>query len=373
MADDIPIKILLSSGGTGGHVFPAIALAHDLESRGYNVHFATDRRGASYIQGQFDYTVLASGTFTGRGLKGKILGALSLLKGYIKARIFIKNYAPTVVIGFGGYPSVPAVLAAQHKNIPTLLHEQNAIVGKANRYLAPKAIRIALSLKLDSEEEDGLESEDRVRSVVTGNPVRPEISALFTKPYPTLHGNSILNILVFGGSQGASVLSNIIPKSIEALSDENRKRLSITQQCRTQQELIDTQDFYKSINVQADCALFFDDMPDRLSKTHLVISRSGASTIAELSVAGRPALFVPYPHHGDQQQFKNAKFLADCGGAWVIPEEEFTIEAIQAQLKMFLQTPELLFKASESVRECAHPDAARKLGNLITAVALGWE
>ncbi len=368
MTHDQPIKILLSSGGTGGHVFPAIALAHDLVSRGYDIHFATDPRGEKYIKGQFDYTLVAAGTLPS-GVKGKILGILNMGKGYLKARSLIKKYAPQTVVGFGGYPCVPAVLAAQHKNIPTILHEQNAIVGKANLYLAPKAARIALSLEGGEE----LENVDKVRSVVTGNPVRPEISALFTQPYPTLHGDALLNILVFGGSQGATILSDVIPKAIEALSETYRARLNIVQQCSTETEVKDTAAFYKTLGVPAECALFFDDMPARLLNTHLVISRSGASTVAEVSTAGRPAIFVPYPHHADQQQLKNAETIADHGGAWVMPETGFTVDALQTQIEMFLQTPELLFKAAESARACAHPDAARKLGNLVTAVALGWE
>ena len=362
------IKVLLSAGGTGGHVYPAIALAHDLVSRGYNVHFATDHRGEKYIKGQFDYTVLASGTLT-TGLKGKILGVLNMGRGYFNARRLVKKYAPNTVVGFGGYPSVPAVLAGQHYNIPTILHEQNAIVGKANLYLAPKALRIALSLAGG----EGLDGADKVRCVITGNPVRPDISTLFTKPYPALHGDAPLNILVFGGSQGASVLSDVIPKAIESLSETYRSRLHIVQQCRTEDEVATTKKAYDDLSVKAECATFFHDMPQKLEEAHLVIARSGASTVAEVCVAGRPAIFVPYPHHEDQQQLRNAESIADHGGAWVMPESGFTPEALQTQIEMFLQTPERLFKAAESARSCAHPDAARKLGNLVTAVALGWD
>ncbi|MGB1077257.1 MAG: undecaprenyldiphospho-muramoylpentapeptide beta-N-acetylglucosaminyltransferase [Bdellovibrionales bacterium] len=362
------IKILLSAGGTGGHVYPAIALAHDLVSRGYTVHFATDHRGEKYIKGHFDYTVLSSGTLAS-GIKGKLVGLFNMGRGYWNARRLIKKYEPNAVVGFGGYPSVPAVSAAQHYKIPTILHEQNAIIGKANLYLATKALRIALSLPGG----EGLEGSEKVRCVVTGNPVRPDISALFTKPYPGLHGDALLNILIFGGSQGASILSDVIPQAIENLSETYRARLSIVQQCRTEEEVTQTQKRYDDLSVKAECATFFDDMPKRLEETHLVISRSGASTVAEVSVAGRPAIFIPYPYHEDQQQLKNAESIADKGGAWVMPESGFTAEALQTQIEMFLQTPERLFKAAESARDCAHPDAARKLGNLVTAVALGWD
>lgn len=362
------MRVLLSSGGTGGHVFPAIALAHDLTSRGYEVHFATDARGAKYIDGHFDYTVLAAGTLSA-GLKGKILGVLSMAKGYIAARSLISSYSPKIVVGFGGYPCVPAVLAANHKKIPTVLHEQNAVMGKANLYLAPKAERIALSLPGGY----GLDLEDKVRSVVTGNPVRQEISALFTKPYPAIDESSVLNILVFGGSQGASVLSDVVPKAIGNLSETYQQRVSVMQQCRTAEEVDSTRKAYERLNVPCECSQFFDDIPEKLSTSHLVISRSGASTVAEVTTAGRPSIFVPYPHHADQQQLKNAEAVADLGGAWVMPETGFTAEALQSQIEMFLQTPSLLFKAAESVRGSAYPDAARKLGNLVVAVALGWE
>ena len=319
------------------------------------------------FKGHFDYTILPAGTL-GAGVKGKALGLMSLGRGYIKARSLINKYAPNAVIGFGGYPSVPAVAAAQHKKIPTILHEQNAVVGKANLFLAPKAARIALSL----EGGFGLEAEDRVRSVVTGNPVRPEIAALYTKAYPTIHGDSKINILIFGGSLGASVLSQVVPKTIERLSDSYKARLHITQQCKTQEEVDETQSLYDKNNVSAECTTFLHDMPQHLDKAHFVISRSGASTVAEVSVAGRPAIFVPLMLHADQQQLKNAESIANNGGAWVMPETGFTIDALQTQIEMFLQSPETLFKAAEKARECAHPDASRKLGNLVTAVALGW-
>ncbi|MGE4314139.1 MAG: undecaprenyldiphospho-muramoylpentapeptide beta-N-acetylglucosaminyltransferase [Pseudobdellovibrionaceae bacterium] len=363
-------RILLSSGGTGGHVFPALALADDLLSRGFAVHLATDKRGEAYIgKGfhKFDYTVLSSGTLRA-GLKGKVAGLLAMGRGYWNARQLVKNWKPHVVVGFGGYPSVPAVLAAQRNDIPTILHEQNAIVGKANLYLAPRAERIALSLPGGK----GLDETDMVRSIVTGNPVRPEVAALYTKPYPALQRDGEMNILVFGGSQGASVFSETLPLALAALPDIYKSRIRIVQQCRTEEELAATKDFYLKAHIPAECALFFDNMPERLAKAHLVISRSGASTVAEVTTAGRPAIFVPYPHHADQQQMRNAEAVAEEGGAWVMPENGFTAEALRTRLETFMQHPEILFKAAEASRSSAKPDAARKLGNLVTAIALGW-
>lgn len=368
---DKATRILLSSGGTGGHVFPALALADDLMSRGFDVHLATDKRGESYIdsnkQKGLSYTVLPSGTL-GAGLKAKITGVMNMVFGFWKARKLIKGYAPQVVVGFGGYPSVPAVLAAQKMKIPTILHEQNAIVGKANLYLAPKAERIALSLPGGK----GLEDVDSVRAIETGNPVRKEIADLYTKPYPTLQRDGDLNLLVFGGSQGASIFSENVPKAIELLSENYRKRICVIQQCRTKEEVKETEEFYEKLGVEAQCETFFKDMPELLAQAHLVIARSGASTVAELATAGRPAIFVPYPYHADQQQMRNAEAVAAMGGAWVMPEEGFTPETLRTRLETFLQNPETLFKAAEAARNAAKPDAARKLGNIVTALALGW-
>lgn len=364
-------RILLSSGGTGGHVFPALALADDLISRGFEVHLATDKRGEAYLSSdrkvKLAYTVLPSGTL-GNGLKNKVMGVVNMGRGFLKARKLIKTFAPQVVVGFGGYPSVPAVLAAQKMKIPTVLHEQNAIVGKANLYLAPKAERIALSLPGGK----GLEEADTMRAIETGNPVRQEISDLYTKPYPTLQRDGDLNLLVFGGSQGASVFSENVPKAIELLPENYRNRIHVVQQCRTEGEVSETEAFYKKLNIEATCATFFSDLPELIAQAHLVIARSGASTVAELATAGRPAIFVPYPHHADQQQMRNAEAVAALGGAWVMPEEGFTASALQTKLEMFLQNPETLFQAAEAARNAAKPDAARKLGNLVTALALGW-
>ncbi|MAM35110.1 MAG: undecaprenyldiphospho-muramoylpentapeptide beta-N-acetylglucosaminyltransferase [Micavibrio sp.] len=369
MSDKGTTKILLSSGGTGGHVFPAIALASDLMSRGFEVHFATDTRGQSYLKNQesLEYTVLPSAAL-GTGISKKLMAVFNMGRGYMSAKKLLKKFKPDIVVGFGGYPSVPAVLAAQRAKIPTVLHEQNAILGKANLYLAPKAQRIALSLPGGK----GLEDIDLIRAVHTGNPVRPEISNLYTKPYPTLQHDGPLHVLVFGGSQGASVFSEVLPEALRLLPETYRSRIRIVQQCRTEDEMGKLQKTYSEMNVPSECALFFNDMPERLASTHLVIARSGASTVAELSTAGRPAIFVPYPHHADQQQMRNAEAVAEKGGAWVMPESGFTAQALATRLETFLQHPETLFKAAEGTRDAARPDAARKLGNLVTAIALGW-
>lgn len=367
MADDSKL-ILLSSGGTGGHMTPAQALGHDLLSRGFRVEVITDKRGMNYAS-MFEgmkMHVIKAGTL-GSGVLGKVKGMANLGIGIAQANGLIGKLKPSVVVGFGGYPSFPGVYAAQKLKIPTVLHEQNAIIGKANAMLAPKADRIALSLPVMR----GLDETDKVRAVITGNPVRPEIAALYTEPYPNVKEDGPLKVFVTGGSLGATVFSEIVPQTLVKLSGANRKRLKIVQQCR-EADLENVRKIYEEHNIDAELATFFDDVPQKLRDCHLVICRSGASTVAEVTTAGRPAIFVPYPHHKDQQQKMNADAVADVGGAWMMTESGFTEDALLARIENFLQNPQALFKAAEKARTCGKPDAARKLGNLVTAIVSGW-
>lgn len=360
--------ILLSSGGTGGHMTPAQALAQDLLSRGFRIELATDERGTKYknLFGDIPTHVLRSGTFL-PGAMGKLKGMTNLGLGVAQAMMLLTKLKPKLVVGFGGYPSVPAVFAAQKMHIPTIIHEQNAIIGKANAFLARKAERIALSLP----GVQGLDDSERMRSVITGNPVRPEIAALYTQPYPNLSHETPLRIFIMGGSLGATVFSLVVPQTLSRLSAEYRQRLHIVQQCR-KEDIDIARRTYEIARIQADLRPFFDDVAGELAKAHLVIARSGASTVAEVTAAGRPAIFVPYPHHKDQQQKMNADAVADAGGAWVMAEEGFTAEALLARIETFLQNPSILFRAAEKARSCGKPDAARKLGNLVTAMVSGW-
>jgi len=361
--------ILLSAGGTGGHMFPALALSKDLISRGYKVALATDVRGKKYHPEDPDIPVyvLNSGALK-PGILGKLKSLFSMGTGYFQARKLIDKLRPAVVVGFGGYPSVPAVFAAQKKKIPTIIHEQNAILGKANAFLAPKSDRIALTLS----PAQGLDESDEVRAVIIGNPVRPDISALFNMPYPSIEQDGILKIFVTGGSQGAGVFSEVVPEALFQLPSEYRSRIEIVQQCR-EEDLEKTRDAYGKAGIKAEVKPFFEDIPQQLEKAHLVIARSGAGTVAEVTTAGRPAIFVPYPHHVDQQQKRNADAVADAGGAWVMIQDGFTPEALRSRIETFLQNPETLFRAAENSRSCGKPDAARKLGNLVTALASGWD
>lgn len=361
--------VILSAGGTGGHVMPAQALALDLKSRGYRIEVLTDKRGLKYqsVFGDIPMHELRAGTL-GAGVKGKILGAANLGLGILQAQRFLHRNKPAIVIGFGGYPSFPAVYAAQKMKIPTILHEQNAIIGKANAMLAPKAARIASSMP----ELRGVDENDKMRVVFTGNPIREDIAALYNKPYPNLDADGDLRILVMGGSLGASVLSKVLPEALSQLPADYRARLHIVQQCRPE-DIEHTKKVYKQAKIKTELLTFIDNVADEISRCHLFIGRSGASSVAEMSVSGRPAIYVPAGYHKDNQQKMNADVVADAGGAWVMTEEGFTPEAVLARIETFLQNPEILFRAAEKARSCGKPDAARKLGNLVTAVMSGWD
>lgn len=358
--------VLLSAGGTGGHMFPAAALARDLITRGYRVALATDPRGkalASVFGEDVPVHVLQAGTL-GAGIKGKVSGLARLSWGMMQGWQLVRRLKPVVVVGFGGYPSVPAVFAAQRLGVPTIIHEQNAVLGRANKMLAPRAKKIALSWPITDAGMDA-------RAIVTGNPVRDDIAALYTRPYPAAKMDGPLRIFVMGGSLGAGIFSTIVPGALANLPLAQRARLDIVQQCRAA-DLNATREIYEIAGIKAELETFFFDVPAKLAQAHLIISRSGASTVAEVTAAGRPAIFVPYPHHADHQQKVNADSVADAGGAWVMPQDAFTKEALMTRVETFLQNPEILYRAAEASRGCGRPDAARKLGNVVMELAAGW-
>lgn len=360
--------VLISAGGTGGHMSPAASLAANLRARGLSIILVTDPRGQKYISmfpSETPVYVIQAGTL-GSGIMGKIKGLINLTIGLFKARNLVSKLKPSLIVGFGGYPSVPAVWAGQAKKIPTIIHEQNAIIGKANSFLAPRAARIALSIP----ESRGLDKAETLRAVVTGNPVRPEIVALHSQGYDVPRPSGELRILVMGGSLGATVFSDVVPQTLAQLTSEYRKRLNIVQQCR-QSDIEKVRDIYEQTGIKAELATFYNDIADKLAWAHLVIARSGASTVAEVTSAGRPSIFVPYPHHKDQQQKMNADAVADGGGAWVMTESGFTQEALLARIETFLQSPETLARAAQNAHAFGKPEAAQKLGDLVLAVIAG--
>lgn len=350
-------------------MFPALALGNDLLARGCEVVFVTDNRGQKFIPNDWDgiIEVISAGTLPS-GLFGKLKGGFKLVWGFVQSRRLVAKYKPHIAVGFGGYPSLPPMVVAQRKHILTIIHEANAVLGKANAYLAPKADRIALSLP----DFSSMQEADAVRAVITGNPVRADISALYADPYNVPDTEDPFHIAVMGGSLGAKVMGQIVPDALASLPQDLKSRLHVVQQCHAE-DIGNVDAVYKQAGINADIRPFIDDVPNVLKSSHLVIARSGASTVAEVSIAGVPAIYVPYPHHADMQQKVNAEVVSSKGGAWVMSETDFTAAALAGRIESLMRSPEALFKAAEGARECAKPDAARKLGNLVVALIKGWD
>ena len=358
--------ILLAAGGTGGHVFPAEALARTLIARGHAVRLATDPRGRAFGDRLPEVPVDAVRSATvAPGLLGKLKTAALLGLGYLDARGVLRRHRPSVVVGFGGYPSAPTVLAASRAGIPVLLHEQNALLGRVNRWLAGRAATIATGFP-----RQAAPGQDGSRIVVTGNPVRPAISAKAAVPFPAPDGEGRLTLLVLGGSQGARVFSELIPAAIALLPEGLRARLSIVQQCRPE-DIEACRALYRAIGVDATLATFFEDVPERLAAAQLVICRSGASTAAELATIGRPAILVPYPFAMDDHQTANARAIAGVGAGWLMPQSDLTPEVLASRLEDLYTRPSVLAEAAGAARAAAHPDAADRLADLVLSLAEG--
>ena len=354
-------RIVLAAGGTGGHVFPAEALAEELIGRGYQLLLMTDRRGEAYggALAKLETFSIRSSGIAGRGLLGRLRGLVNLGLGTIQAYSLLKKLQPAVVVGFGGYPSIPPMLAAIRAKIPTALHEQNAVLGRANRVLASRVGRIATSFKLVKGVPEG------DQAVFTGMPVRPAVLKIADRPYPGLEGS--FHILVTGGSQGASVFATVVPDALALLSDEVRARVVISQQCRPA-DLEQVKARYVELGIKADLQSFFTDVPERLAAAHLVIARAGASTLAEVTAAGRPAILVPYPHAIDDHQTANAHALDEVGGGWLMPQEAFTAESLAKRLTSLLDLPAALTKAAACAKAAGRPDAAARLADVVTGL-----
>lgn len=350
--------ILLAAGGTGGHVFPAQALAAELGRRGREHGFITDRRGAEFHGGEV-YRVSAAAV-TGRGVTGRVRGLAAIAFGVLQARRLLRRLKPAGVVGFGGYASVPAVLAAAQLGLPTVIHEQNAILGRANRLLAPRVGAIATAFA----DVARLAEDDRSKAEHTGNPVRAAVAALALTDYPAPQKDAYLTILVTGGSQGAAVMTQVVPGALSSLPGPPRRSLRVVQQCRA--EHIDAaRALYGAAGIEAELATFFDDMPARLAAAQLVIARAGASTVAELAAAGRPAILVPYPSAADDHQSANARAMMRAGGGWLMAENDFTTETLAARIAGFLDHPARLVEAAAKARAMGIPDAAGRLAGLV--------
>ncbi len=354
-----PRLALLAAGGTGGHVFPARSLAESLAARGVRVALVTDRRGGGFGEALDAQAYRISAGSPAGSPPNKLLGLARLARGYLQSRRLLRRLAPSVVIGFGGYPSVPPMMAAARARLPTMIHEQNAVLGRANRLLARRVDRIATA----HGQVTGLAESDRAKVVRTGNPVRAAIVKLRDLPYPAPEPEGELRVLVLGGSQGARILSDVVPDAAIRLPEALRARLSIVQQCRAE-DLGRVREAYAAYRIKAECAAFFEDLPARLARCQLLVARAGASTVAELTAAGRPAILVPFAAATDDHQAANARAVVTQGGAWMMRETDFRPESLSARLELFLRQPSLLVRAATRARDCGIPDAADRLADL---------
>ncbi|HLH50009.1 MAG TPA: undecaprenyldiphospho-muramoylpentapeptide beta-N-acetylglucosaminyltransferase [Roseiarcus sp.] len=357
--------ILIAAGGTGGHLFPAQALAAALAARGVAAELATDERALKY-GGDFPARAIhpiPSATPTGAGMVSKARAALTLARGTLVARALIKKIAPLAVVGFGGYPTVPPLLAAAWLGLPTLLHEQNAVMGRANRFLGGRVGLIATGFPALKGVDDKL----RAKARYTGNPVRPAVLAAAAGPFPDF-ADGCLRLLVTGGSQGARVMADVVPTALALLNEGERRRLRLTQQARGEDKQR-VAEACAALDFPVELAEFFSDLPDRIASAHLVIGRAGASTVSELAVIGRPSILVPFPHALDQDQAANAATLEAAGAAEVVPQREFTPERLAASLRKALADPAPLAAAAAAAKAAGVPDAAERLADLVVRAA----
>ena len=353
---------VVAAGGTGGHMFPAEALARELAGRGWRIVLATDHRGEAYAQAFPAEERIALDAATGRGPVGMARAGAAIARGVFTARKALKRLDAAVVVGFGGYPSAPALLAALSQGRPTLLHEQNAVLGRTNRWLSPYVGAVAASFPNLRMVPGGVGA----RVTLIGNPVRPDIRALFNRPYAAPTARGPINVLVTGGSQGARILSATVPQAFAALPAPLRKRLRVQQQSRPAM-LEAARAVYQAAGIEAEVEPFFGDMARRLATTHLVIGRAGASTCSELAVAALPSLLIPLKIAMDDHQRFNAASLADAGGAEVVLEDDATVERLTVVLLSLLSDPGLLAAMSGGARSAALPDATAKLADMVEA------
>ena len=354
--------VLLAAGGTGGHLFPAQALAEALAQRGVTVDLATDHRaeryGTKFPARQIH--VIASETLRGRDPISTVRTALTLGLGTLQALRLLARIKPVAVVGFGGYPTIPPVMAATLRKIPTIIHEQNAVMGRANRLLAPRAGAIATSFAGLLRQASALDG----KATHTGNPVRAMVIAAAKTPYGAPDPAGAFRLLAFGGSQGARIMADIVPAGIARLDRELQRRLAVVQQAR-EEDVARVRQIYAQAQIAAEVAPFFADLPARIATAHLVVARSGASTIAELTAIGRPAILVPLPHALDQDQSANAGALADTGGAIKMVQADFTPERLAAEISALASAPQKLVAMAATARGEGMIDAAERLADVV--------
>ena len=359
------MNFVLAAGGTGGHMIPAHALAAELKRRGHGVMLITDDRGAR-IPGLFKDVpvhILSAGRITKNPI-ALLKGIRSVLAGRGEAKALYRQHRPDAVIGFGGYPAFPALLAASAMRIPTVLHEQNAVLGRVNRLLAGSAAAIATAY----ERVERLKPAHAKKTVLVGNPVRESVVKLGEMPFPPFDDTAPLKILVTGGSQGASILGQVVPQGLGGLQASLRHRLQVVQQCRAD-DIERVREAYRKLEIPAELSTYLEDMPAKLGESHLMIGRAGASTIAELTAAGRPAILIPLPIATDDHQTANAREMARAGGARMIPQTEFTWHTLARQIEALAADPEALANAAARSLSVGRPHAARDLADLVERIA----
>ena len=351
-------RLLLAAGGTGGHMFPAQALAETLKAQGWDIAMMTDARGKKHA-GRIPADPLIevkAASITPRKPIAAILGTFKLAKGVMQARTFIKEWKPDVVVGFGGYPAFPAMRAAQGLGVPTIIHEQNAVLGRVNRVFAAKALHVASGF----EELQRLPAD--ASHVCTGNPLREQIIKAVPKIYKVPKGD--INLLIVGGSLGAKIVSETMPAAIALLPEALRKRLKVVQQTRPEYQQA-ARAIYKEAGVEAICETFFSDIETHLAKAHYIVGRAGASSVSEMAVMGLPALLVPLKIAMDDHQTVNARALSSLDAADILPESEFTPEAVKTTLEARLNDSNWLKRASAAARSQGRPNAAAELAKLV--------
>ena len=358
-------KILIAAGGTGGHIFPAQALASRLLGIGFQPALVTDRRGMELGCDQLGVPchTLYAGPFSRQSWVGLLLAVIKLSIGMVQARVLIHRLAPVAAVGFGGYASLPMMLMAARMKLPTVIHEANAVLGRANRFLAPRVSAIATSFQNTS----GVAELYQGKVVETGTPVRADIVALRELVTQPLNSNSKIRLLIVGGSQGSRIMSEVVPAALARLPSWLRDRLVIVHQCRASDQA-NVEALFAMGGISASVIPFIENMAAALKAAHLVVSRAGASIVAELAVAGRPALLVPFSHATDDHQTANARALVDAGGAWMIDEKEFNVVKLETWLVELFKNPSVLVAASRKARAIGQPDAAHCLADVTSQV-----
>lgn len=358
---------ILCAGGTGGHLFPAQALSEALQRRGHTVDLMTDERADQYgVSFPARRThIIPSATFSPRKIFQAIPGALTIGKGMVNAFKIMGKEKPAAIVGFGGYPTLPSLFAAWLRGVPIVVHEQNAVLGRANSVIAKRARLIATSFA----NTDGIPASPRAILMHVGNPVRANVVTAARSAYREPKANQTFELLVFGGSQGARVFADLVPGALEQFSEEVRREIHVTQQCRPE-DIVRVREAYEALGVQCDLGAFFVDMPERMARAQLVIARSGASTVAELSVMGRPSILVPYPHALDDDQARNAERLEDAGGAVLTLQKNIGPVRL-SQLLSRLMDPKSgeLAKMAVAARELGRPEAVERLAVEVEALA----